>query len=59
MRRTCELPLTSISKIGDKCGKEWDAHWKCLENNNQEYYACREAERPLNKCVLEALVRGY
>ena len=53
------LWLTSISKIGEKCGKEWDAHWKCLEYNNQEYYACREAERPLNKCVLEALVRHY
>ena len=24
-----------IQKIGEKCGKEWDAHWECLEMNNQ------------------------
>lgn len=25
----------SIQKIGEKCGNEWDAHWQCLEKNNQ------------------------
>ena len=24
-----------IQKIGEQCGKEWDAHWECLEMNNQ------------------------
>lgn len=54
----------SIQKIGDKCGQEWDAHWQCLEQNNQvrardshqAYMPCRKFERPLNKCVLEQLV---
>lgn len=32
----CEKVAHSrIQKIGDKCGKEWDAHWQCLEMNNQ------------------------
>lgn len=33
--RITSLTLSRIKKIGDKCGKEWDAHWQCLEKNNQ------------------------
>lgn len=43
--------------MNEKCQKEWEAHWQCLEMNNQELFACRKQERPLNKCVLEQLVR--
>lgn len=43
--------------MNEKCQKEWDAHWQCLEMNNQELFACRKQERPLNKCVLDQLVR--
>lgn len=45
----------SISRLNDKCASEWEAHWKCLEMNNQEFMPCRKQERPLNKCVLDQL----
>ncbi|SHO75694.1 Uncharacterized protein MSYG_0026 [Malassezia sympodialis ATCC 42132] len=54
-RRVTRCAQDLIQKIGEKCGKEWDAHWECLEMNNQEYMPCRKFERPLNKCVLEQL----
>ena len=31
----------SIAKVGEKCGKEWDAHWQCLERNNQVRISAR------------------
>lgn len=54
-RRVTRCAQDLIQKIGEKCGNEWDAHWQCLEKNNQEYMPCRSFERPLNKCVLEQL----
>jgi hypothetical protein len=46
----------SIRKLSDACGKEWDAHWQCLENRNQEFYPCRKIEKPLNQCVFQKMV---
>jgi len=34
-RRVTRCAQDLIQKIGEKCGSEWDAHWQCLENNNQ------------------------
>ncbi|WFD17812.1 ndufa8, NADH-ubiquinone oxidoreductase complex I 19kd subunit [Malassezia caprae] len=34
-RRVTRCAQDLIQKIGEKCGKEWDAHWECLEMNNQ------------------------
>jgi hypothetical protein len=45
-----------ITKLRENCGKEFEAHWQCLEKNNQEFYACRPAERTFNTCVFEKLV---
>ena len=45
-----------ITKLRENCGKEFDAHWQCLENHNQELYACRKPERTFNTCVFEKLV---
>lgn len=34
--RCCCSPntLRRLAKMGQACGKEWDAHWQCLENEN-------------------------
>lgn len=40
----------------ENCLEQFEAHWNCLETNNQEYYACRKPERSLNKCMFEKLV---
>lgn len=48
--------LYRITKLRENCGKEFEAHWQCLEKNNQEFYACRPAERTFNTCVFEKLV---
>ncbi|PKI85424.1 hypothetical protein MVES_000692 [Malassezia vespertilionis] len=56
-RRVTRCAQDLVKKLGEKCGKEWDEHWKCLELNNQEYMPCRKYERPLNKCVFDQLVR--
>ncbi|KAL7007610.1 ndufa8, NADH-ubiquinone oxidoreductase complex I 19kd subunit [Cystobasidiomycetes sp. EMM_F5] len=44
-----------VSKLRTSCLAEFDAHWNCLEKNNQEYYLCRKPERTLNSCVFEKL----
>lgn len=50
------LLLTSIKKLSDSCGKEWEVHFNCLEQHNQEFYKCRKPEKTLNQCVFEKLV---
>ncbi|KAG2369775.1 Ndufa8, NADH-ubiquinone oxidoreductase complex I 19kd subunit [Suillus spraguei] len=45
----------SLPVHAGKCLEQFDAHWNCLELNNQEYYACRKPERTLNKCMFEKL----
>lgn len=46
-----------ITKLRENCGKQFEAHWQCLEKNNQEFFACRKPEREFNTCVFEKLVR--
>lgn len=50
------FPPTRIKKLSDSCGKEWEAHYQCLEQHNQEFYRCRKPEKTLNQCVFEKLV---
>lgn len=47
---------SSITKLRENCGKEFDAHWQCLENHNQQFYSCRKPETTFNQCVFEKLV---
>ena len=47
----------SISKMRESCLQEFDAHWQCLEKNNQYFQACRKPEKALNDCVFSKLVR--
>lgn len=46
-----------LDDINKHCLQEFRRHWECLDNNNQQLWQCRGAERQLNKCVFENLVR--
>jgi hypothetical protein len=48
--------MNSIDDINKHCLVEFRKHWECLDNNNQQLWQCRPAERKLNKCVFENLV---
>ncbi|KIJ69858.1 hypothetical protein HYDPIDRAFT_77685 [Hydnomerulius pinastri MD-312] len=54
-RRVTRCATDLITKMRENCLEQFDAHWSCLEMNNQEYYACRKPERTLNKCMFEKL----
>ncbi|KAH8118733.1 NADH dehydrogenase alpha subcomplex subunit 8 [Phellopilus nigrolimitatus] len=54
-RRVTRCATDLITKMRENCLKEFDAHWGCLEKNNQEYYLCRKPERTLNKCMFDKL----
>ena len=51
------LTRRSIDDINKHCLREFRRHWSCLDTNNQQLWQCRPAERVLNKCVFENLVR--
>ncbi|KAK9897496.1 NADH dehydrogenase, alpha subcomplex, subunit 8 [Cystobasidium minutum MCA 4210] len=54
-RRVTRCARDLINKLRENCAAEFDAHWNCLEKNNQELYLCRKVEKPLNKCVFEKM----
>ncbi|KAI8341319.1 NADH-ubiquinone oxidoreductase subunit [Chlamydoabsidia padenii] len=54
-RKVTRCAIDLITKLRENCGKEFDAHWQCLEKNNQELYNCRKPEKALNSCVFEKL----
>ncbi|KZP21547.1 Ndufa8, NADH-ubiquinone oxidoreductase complex I 19kd subunit [Athelia psychrophila] len=54
-RRVTRCATDLITKMRENCLQQFDEHWKCLENSNQEYYLCRKPERSLNKCMFEKL----
>ncbi|KAG9304456.1 hypothetical protein G9A89_020020 [Geosiphon pyriformis] len=54
-RKVTRCAIDLIRRIRENCDKELDAHWICLDRNNQEYFHCRPEEKPLNACVLNAL----
>ncbi|KAG9317691.1 Ndufa8, NADH-ubiquinone oxidoreductase complex I 19kd subunit, partial [Chiua virens] len=54
-RRVTRCATDLINKMRENCLEQFEAHWNCLESNNQEYYACRKPERTLNKCMFEKL----
>ncbi|KAG8218883.1 Ndufa8, NADH-ubiquinone oxidoreductase complex I 19kd subunit [Butyriboletus roseoflavus] len=54
-RRVTRCATNLINKMRENCLEQFEAHWNCLELNNQEYYACRKPERTLNKCMFEKL----
>ncbi|KAF8076803.1 Ndufa8, NADH-ubiquinone oxidoreductase complex I 19kd subunit [Lyophyllum atratum] len=54
-RRVTRCATDLISKMRENCLEQFQAHWNCLEKNNQEYYRCRPAERSLNACMFDKL----
>ena len=47
--------IGSIDDVNKNCLDSFRAHWKCLENNNQQMWHCRLPEQILNTCVFESL----
>ncbi|GFZ43805.1 NADH-ubiquinone oxidoreductase 20.8 kDa subunit [Saitozyma sp. JCM 24511] len=54
-RKVTRCAAEVIGKIRESCLAEFDAHWQCLEKNNQYFQACRKPERALNQCVFTKL----
>ncbi|KAG5729890.1 NADH-ubiquinone oxidoreductase 20.8 kDa subunit [Termitomyces sp. T112] len=54
-RRVTRCATDLINKMRENCLEQFQAHWNCLEKNNQEYYLCRKPERSLNACMFEKL----
>ncbi|SCV72610.1 BQ2448_4147 [Microbotryum intermedium] len=54
-RKVTRCAQDLITKVRSTCLAEFNAHWECLERNNQELYLCRKPERVFNSCVFENL----
>ncbi|KJY01620.1 hypothetical protein TI39_contig285g00037 [Zymoseptoria brevis] len=54
-RKVTRCAASVIEDINKSCLDVFRTHWKCLDNNNQQLWQCRAAERQLNKCVFENL----
>ncbi|KAL7421897.1 ndufa8, NADH-ubiquinone oxidoreductase complex I 19kd subunit [Cryptotrichosporon argae] len=54
-RKVTRCAAELISKMRESCLAEFDAHWQCLEKNNQYFQACRKPEKALNQCVFSKL----
>ncbi|ANB14670.1 hypothetical protein AWJ20_2275 [Sugiyamaella lignohabitans] len=54
-RRVTRCAISVLEDINKHCLEEFRLHWQCLEQNNQQFWGCRPAERLLNKCVFEKL----
>ncbi|KAF8214172.1 NADH dehydrogenase, alpha subcomplex, subunit 8 [Mycena galopus ATCC 62051] len=54
-RRVTRCATDLITKMRENCLAQFEAHWGCLEQNNQLYYRCRAEERPLNACMFDKL----
>lgn len=56
-RRVTRCTSDVLSSIQKSCLETFNAHWQCLDDQNQDFKNCRPAERALNKCVFENMVR--
>lgn len=54
-RRVTRCARSVIEDVNKHCLAEFRKHWTCLDNNNQQLWHCRPAERILNKCVFDNL----
>lgn len=48
--------ISRLTDINAACLEDFRRHWTCLDDNNQQLWQCRRAERKLNACVFEKLV---
>ncbi|KAF0403455.1 NADH dehydrogenase, alpha subcomplex, subunit 8 [Gigaspora margarita] len=54
-RKVTRCAIDLLRKVREHCDSEFEAHWQCLDRNNQEYRHCRGLERKFNSCVFNAL----
>ncbi|KAG0149034.1 hypothetical protein CROQUDRAFT_654117 [Cronartium quercuum f. sp. fusiforme G11] len=54
-RRVTRCAQDAISKIKSNCLDEFNAHWQCLELNNQKLEDCRKREKTFNTCLYDKL----
>ncbi|KAG7529408.1 hypothetical protein FFLO_05680 [Filobasidium floriforme] len=54
-RKVTRCAAEIITKIRENCNAQFEAHWQCLEKNNQYYQACRTQEGALNRCLADKL----
>ncbi|KAJ1916583.1 ndufa8, NADH-ubiquinone oxidoreductase complex I 19kd subunit [Mycoemilia scoparia] len=54
-RKVTRCAASVLSKIKANCAEEFEAHWKCLDVNNQEFKSCRKQERVFNECIFTKL----
>ncbi|ODN80539.1 hypothetical protein L202_02749 [Cryptococcus amylolentus CBS 6039] len=54
-RKVTRCAQEVIGKLRENCLAEFDAHWSCLEKNNQHFQACRKPEKVFNTCVFTKL----
>lgn len=54
-RRVTRCAISVFEDINKHCLEEFRMHWKCLEQQNHQFWGCRPAEKLLNKCVFDKL----
>ncbi|KAK4631813.1 NADH-ubiquinone oxidoreductase [Fulvia fulva] len=54
-RKVTRCAAGVIDDINKSCLESFRKHWECLDDNNQQLWQCRGAERSLNKCVFDNL----
>ncbi|CAG8449525.1 12002_t:CDS:2 [Ambispora leptoticha] len=54
-RKVTRCATDIIRKLREHCEKEFETHWRCLDDRNQEYFRCRPLEREFNTCVWNSL----
>lgn len=56
-RKVTRCASSVLEGVQATCKEAFEAHWKCLDQRNQEFHQCRPAEHALNKCVFTKMVR--
>ncbi|EME47553.1 hypothetical protein DOTSEDRAFT_69488 [Dothistroma septosporum NZE10] len=54
-RKVTRCAAGVVDDINKSCLESFRKHWECLDDNNQQLWQCRGAERSLNKCVFDNL----
>ncbi|KAK1828617.1 hypothetical protein QBC39DRAFT_264820, partial [Podospora conica] len=54
-RRVTRCARSVLEDINTHCLEQFRSHWKCLDNNNHQYWQCRPDEWMLNRCVFEKI----
>eukprot|EP00035_Acanthoeca_spectabilis_P021074 m.436168 g.436168 ORF g.436168 m.436168 type:complete len:134 (+) comp17946_c0_seq1:77-478(+) len=44
-----------FAAMKEHCGESFEAHWTCLDKNNQEYPKCRKTQDVYDTCVFDKM----